>query len=175
MKKILKFFVYLFVFVFALLFFLPKESLYNLAEKELKKYEVIVSNEKREEKAFSLHITDGDIYVKGIKVAELKSAKISSYLFFNEIKIKNIKLLDSLQNMLPSPISSVDITYSVLNFDKVNIKANGSFGKIEGFVDLIKRKIVLNLKASSKMKRSYSKILDKMKFKNGRYIYEYKF
>ncbi len=175
MKKILKFFTYVLVFIFSLIFFLPKESLYNLLEKELKKYDVIVSDEKRYEGAFSFKIEDADIYVKGINLANANKVKIQSYLFFNKVQLKNIRLLDSLQNIAPSPISSADITYSILEFDRLNLKANGSFGKIDGFVDLINQKVILNLTASAKMKRSYSKILDMMSFKNGRYVYEYKF
>ncbi len=174
MKKILQIFIYLLIFIFSLLFFLPKESMYNLLEKELIKYDVIVSNEKREESAFTFTIKDADIYVKGINLANVSKLELSTYLFYNNIELKNIKLLDSLQNMAPSPVRSATMTYSVLNFDKVMIKANGSFGKLDGYIDLINQKLVLNLDASSKMKKSYSRILDMMRFKNGRYVYEYK-
>lgn len=175
MKRIFKFFIYLFIFIFALLMLLPKESLYNLLEKELNKYDVIISDEKRFEDTFSFKITDGNLYVKGINLANIKKAKVTSYLFFTDIELKNIKLLDSLQNMVPSPVTSANITYSILNFDKLDIKANGSFGKVDGFVDLRNRKIIVNLDPTSKMKNSYTKILNMMSFKNGRYIYEYKF
>ena len=58
MKRILKIILYIFTFIFALFLFLPKESLYNLLEKQLEKNSIIISNEKRDEKLFGLDIFD---------------------------------------------------------------------------------------------------------------------
>ena len=52
MKKLLKIFIYLLVFIFSIVAFLPKESFYNLFEKELEKQQVVISNEIRKEKLF---------------------------------------------------------------------------------------------------------------------------
>lgn len=175
MKKLLKIFVYVIVFILSMIIFLPKESLYNLVEKQLEKEHLIISNEKRDENLLGLTINDANIYYQDIKIANVEKNSISTYLFYTNINIENIRLLDSLKTMIPSPISNINISHSIFEYDKLNIIGNGSFGDISGFVDIVNRVIFLELNASNKMKTSYSKILMNMKLKDGRYIYEYKF
>lgn len=175
MKSIFKLFIYFIVFILSVMIFLPKESIYNFVEKELVKKNIIISNEKRSEKYFSFKITDAKVYYEGIEVANIDRSTFSSYLFYTSIKAKNIRLLDSFESMFPTPITNIEIKHSILNYDKLDIKANGIFGELVGNIDIINRLVILELNASNKMKSSYSKILRNMKLKDGRYIYEYRF
>lgn len=175
MRSIFRLFIYLIVFIFSIMIFLPKESIYNFAEKQLVKNEIIISNEKKEETSFSLLLSDANIYYQGINVANVNKASITSYLFYTKISIKTVKLLDSLESMAPTPINNIELSYSVLDYQKAKIKGSGAFGKISGNIDLINRVAYIELEASKKMKSSYSKILRNMKLKEGRYIYEYRF
>ena len=175
MKKILKIFLYIIVFVFAIFIFLPKESLYYFAEKSLLEKKVIISNEKIKENLFGLSISNADIYFENINISTVDKIEIKSYLFYSKIEINSIKLMDSFENMAPSPIDNIKIKYSILKFDKIEISSNGLFGELRGHVDILNRVILLELTASSKMKEKYSKILRNMKLKDGKYYYEYKF
>lgn len=175
MKKLLKVFVYIIIFILSIIVFLPKESIYNLVEKQLEKEHLIISNEKRDENFLGLTLSDANIYYQDINIANIEKKSISTYLFYTSINIENIRLLDSLKTMIPSPVSNINISHSIFEYDKLNIIGTGSFGDISGFVDIVNRVVFLELNASNKMKTSYSKILRNMKLKDGRYIYEYKF
>lgn len=175
MKKFLKILVYIFTFIFTIFLFLPKESIYYFVEQNLLKNKIIISNEIVNENLFGLDISNGQIYYENINVASVDKIEIQSFLFYSKIKVNDIKLMDSFENMAPSPIDEIEIKYSVLKFDKIEINSNGLFGELTGFVDIINRVVSLELIASNKMKDSYSKILKNMKLKEGKYYYEYKF
>lgn len=175
MKTIFKLLIYFIVFVLSLLVLFPKEAAYNYLEKELVKKQVIISDEIREQKLFSLNIKDSKMYYQGIELANTSNVSISTFLLYSEIKIKDVKLLDSFKQMAPSPISSLSLKHSILEYDKININAEGLFGKLLGNVDLLNRVVFLELIPSSRMKNSYSRLLRNFKLKEGRYIYEYRF
>ena len=175
MKTILKIFLYILTFIFALFLFLPKESLYNLWEQELEKNRIIISNEKRDENIFGLDVLDGDVYYENTNIANVNKISLKTFLVYSELKINDIKLLKSLESIAPSPIEELTLKYSVLTFNKIDIEAKGLFGELIGNIDVINRVITLELNASTNMKNSYSKILKNMKLNEGKYYYEYKF
>lgn len=90
MKKILKLFLYLFTFIVFFILFLPKESFYNLLEKELEKSQIIVSNETRKEKLFSFSVLNADIFYQGINMVKVDDITFEhSILDVNKINIKS--------------------------------------------------------------------------------------
>lgn len=175
MKLLSKIFLYLIVFFIAMLVLLPKQSLYFALEKQLEKQKVIISDEKVKPKFFGLELNKANIYFEQINIANIEKLDFSSYVFHTQIKAYDIKFLDSFETMLPSAIQEVVLTHNFLDFKKVKIEANSSYGVLEGFIDLFEKKVYLELQANSKMKRNYGKLLRKMKLKDGRYIYEYKY
>lgn len=175
MKKVLKLLLYIIVFFLFLIIFLPKESLYNLLEKQLEKNQIIISNEIINEKLFSISLLNGNIFYQGINIAKIDDITFKTYLFQTKINVENINFLDSLISFAPSPITKVTFEHSLLDFDKINIKSSGTFGELNGYIDILKKEIRIELNASNVMKNSYSKLLQNMKFADERYIYEYKF
>lgn len=175
MKSIFKLFIYFIVFVISLLILAPKEAAYNFAEKELAKKQIIISDEIRDERFFGLDINDSKLYFEGIEVANTSKASITTYLLYTKIKVKDIKLLDSFKQMVPSPIMDIELSHSVLEYDKIDINASGIFGKLEGKVDLLNQKVVLELLPSKVMKSSYFRLLRNFRLKDERYTYEYKY
>ena len=90
MKKILKLFLYLFAFIVFFIIFLPKESFYNLLEKELEKSQIVVSNEIKKEKPFSFSVLNADIFYQGINMAKVDDITFAySILDVNKINIKS--------------------------------------------------------------------------------------
>ncbi|MDD2888431.1 MAG: hypothetical protein PHY66_11545 [Aliarcobacter sp.] len=175
MKKILKLFLYLFVFIVFFIIFLPKESFYNLLEKELEKNQIVVSNETKKENPFSFSVMNADIFYQGINMAKVDEITFKTYLLQTKVTIKNINFLDTLSSFAPTPINEIVLKYSILDVNKINIKSNGTFGELSGDINILKREVRIELNASSLMKSSYSKLLKYMKFENERYVYEYKF
>ena len=175
MKKIFKLFLYVFVFLAFFICFLPKESFYNLLEKELEKNQIIVSNEIKDDKAFSFVVSNAEIFYQGINGAKIDEMRFQTYLFYTNVSLKNINILESLSSFIPTPIDEVVISHSIFNFYKIKIKSKGIFGELTGDINLFTKELKLELNASDKMKTSYSKLLKNMKFENERYFYEYKF
>ncbi len=174
-KKISKILIYIFLFTLTFMLFLPKESLYNLIEKELEKKQIIISNELRNESLFNLDISRANIYFEGINISNFDKLEIFSYFYFTKVEVQNITILDSLSSFAPSPINNISFNHSILNFNKILINSNGAFGELKGEFNIFTNTLKIELIASKEMKNSYSKLLRNMKLENERYIYEYKF
>ena len=175
MKKILKLFLYFVAFIVFFIIFLPKESFYNLLEKELEKSQIVVSNETKNEKLFSFSVLNADIFYQKIIMAKVDDVTFKTYLFQTKVIFKNINFLDTLSSFAPTPINEVIFEHSILDFNKINIKSSGTFGEVNGNINILKREIRIELNASALMKNSYSKLLRYMKLENERYVYVYKF
>lgn len=175
MKKIFKLFIYVVVFFTFFIIFLPKESFYYLLEKELQQQQVIISNEDKNEKLFSFDIKNADVFYQGINIGVIEKTDFTTYLFYTKINFDNVSFLDSLSSFAPTPIDNISIEHSILNINKIKIDAKGVFGELSGDLNIFAKELKIQLKASDKMKNSYSKLLKNMKFDNERYLYEYKF
>lgn len=175
MKKIFKLFIYVVVFFTFFIIFLPKESFYYLLEKELQKQQVIISNEDKNEKLFSFDIKNADVYYQGINIGVIEKTNFTTYLLYTKINFDNVSFLDSLSSFAPTPIDNISMEHSILNINRIKIDAKGVFGELTGDLNIFARELKIELRASDKMKNSYSKLLKNMRFDNERYLYEYKF
>lgn len=175
MKFFLKLILIPILFLFALFIFLPKQNIYNLAEKELSKKGIIVSGEIVREKSFGLRLRGAEVYFEGINTAFLRKLNLDSYLFYSKVELYDLRVSKSFTNILPSKVSNVFLEHSVLNPAIIKINADGDFGSFEGEVQILNRKILGELKPSNIMKSRYRNILNQFKLVEGKYQYEYKF
>ena len=172
MVKIVRFFAYMLFFIVALMYFMPKESIYFLAEKQLQKYHVVIAHESVKERGLSLELRHLDVYVESIQSAKIGEVDISLFGLYNEVKANNIELSTAVASMLPTKIESVTIKYSILNPLNVTLNAVGAFGTLHGEANIKERKITAELKPSSLMKRKYRSALRNFKKQaNGEYEY----
>lgn len=174
-KLVLKYLIYTILFVMTLVYFLPKENMFYLLEKKLFENKIIISNEKITEKSFSTLIDDSDVYYNNLKFSKVNNIDISTYIFVNNIKITHVKISDDFKNFLPQNIKYININHSILNPTNLEIDSKGEFGELSGIVNLINRRITVTLNASNQMKNRYKIVLNRMKLKEGKYTYEYKF
>jgi hypothetical protein len=175
MKKIFKLFIYFLIFILFTLILLPKNSIYNLLEQELSKQNIIISDEKRDEKLLNLKVSDAIVYYQGIEGANINSINFFSLLLYSEIEVDDVKLLQSLSSFFPPYVKNIILKHSVLDYRNIDIYSEGDFGVLNGNIDLIKRTLILNLEASNKMKKQYTRVLKQMKLEEGKYVYEYRF
>ena len=176
MVKIAKFFGYLIFFIAALLFFLPKENLYYLAEKELEPLGVAISNERLDDSGFALHVKDAKVTFKGIESANIELLSLSPWLLYNSIDIENIKLAQSAKSFVPLNIEKVNIIYAIDMPTKIRVFAKGDFGEAVCELDLIERVFKAHVVASAQMKKEFRHSLRNLKRdKNGEYDYEQSF
>ena len=171
-KKIMKFFAYLLFFVLALILFIPKSNLYYLAEANLKKFDVVISNEKLSDNFLSLNIENLDITTKAIDSGVIGEADITLLLFYNSVVLKEIKLSSLVESYLPSKIANLEVSYSILNPLELSALGDGDFGEARASLNLQTRELTLVLKPSKKMFLKYKRSLAKFKkSQNGEYIY----
>ncbi|MCK4737466.1 MAG: hypothetical protein KAT10_02825 [Sulfurimonas sp.] len=173
MVKVQKFFAYFIFFIFALIYFVPKTSIYYFIEKELKNYEIVISNEELQESSFNLHITGGTVSVKSIESANIDQADMKIYGLYNTIELQEIVLSKTVSSFLPSKIKNATVSYTVFNPTNIQVKASGEFGEADAQYNLLNKTLYLKLKPSKKMLTKYRSTLNSLKkSENGEYIYE---
>ena len=170
-KKAFWFVVYTGVFLLSLYLFFPKTALYYLGEKELKKFDVVISNERVVSQLFSLDLYDADLYVHAVKSAKFRHGKILLLGVYNTITIDEIMISKVLRRWVPLKVKSAHVTYSLASVGKVFFDAQGEFGSLHGSVLLDQNKIEIFVKPSKRM-QTYRESLGMMKkHKNGEYSY----
>ena len=176
MVKIKKFIAYLIFFILALMFFTPKISIYYFLENELKKYDLIISNEELSDSGFNLSITDAIVSVKSIESANISKINVKIYGIYNSVILQDILLSSTASAFIPLNIQKADISYTI--FGPLNIKAHftGEFGAADAKINILDRTLHLELIPSKIMLQDYSSTLDNLsKSENGEYIYDTNF
>ena len=133
----------------------PKQELYFLLEKELEKNDIIISNERFIDTWYGLEISDADIYIKGIKLANVESLKLHLFFLYNKLSVERIKT-----EVDPKSIDMITAVFNVIKPYKVTIKSNGSFGTVEGGIYLMEKKLILRLIEAKNIK-AFKKFLQK--------------
>ena len=173
MVKVQRFFAYFIFFIFALIYFVSKISIYYFVEKELKNYEIIISNEELQESSFNLHITGGTLSVKSVESANIGQADMKTYGLYNSIELQEIVLSKTVSSFVPSKIKNATVSYTLFNPTNIQIKASGEFGEADAEYNLLNKTLYLKLKPSKKMLTRYKSTLNNLKeSENGEYIYE---
>jgi hypothetical protein len=152
--------------------FAPKVELYYLLEKSLKKRNIIISNETITDKWYGLKIENADLNVAGAKVAKIAQLDFNFFLFYNTLKIEEVKMDKSLSNIAPKEIKYFSATYSILNPLKVKLDAEGSFGVLDGNIALKNRKVEILFPVTKEIK-TIKKFLKKNKEKGWFYETNY--
>ena len=119
----------------------PKQELYYLLEKELKKNDIIISNETIKDTWFGVKLLNADIYVKGAKMAQVSELQLNIFFVYNTLIVKNIMVHEAMHNDAPKNIEETIVQYSII--DPLNIKLNGlgSFGVLEGNIAFLDKHI----------------------------------
>ena len=150
----------------------PKTNLYYFLEKNLLKYNVILSNENTTENLMSLDVNNVDVYYRKSPFAIIEKSSFLCTLFVNKITLENVTL-----SKVPLTINFLEFNYGTMNPTNIDIQSYGSFGKLNGKVNLLDRKVnlILHLKSKELLNSEYAYLIKKMKYSKGEYRYEYKF
>jgi hypothetical protein len=145
-------------------------------EKYIKNYDVVISNEKLQEKFFDLNIKNMNVSVKEIDSAKIENGDIILSLLYNKIELDKIKLSSMAEAVFPINIEKIYAVYTIFNPIQINGKANGDFGKADIKISLLDRKVIVILHPSKIIYSKYRAILREFKkLKNGEYKYEESF
>jgi hypothetical protein len=164
------------VILFSIIIIIPKSILYYKLEDVLSKQKIYINGETTKDIFNLLYINKARIYYEDIKIAHIQEVSLNSLVFFNNIKIKGIKINKHLKQFIPREINDIKISYHIFSPTTINISSIGKIGELTGKIDLLSKTLFLLLKPSKIIKTKYNKILSLMKKNNkGGYIYEYKF
>ena len=161
-----------FLFIILLWLLSPKQELYYFLEKELKKNDIVISNEAIRDRWFGFVIEDAEIYVKGAKMAQVSELELNIFFLYNTLKIKGITTNEAIHNIAPKKVEETLIKYSILNPLKITIDSNGSFGVANGAVTPIDKKIKI-LFPTVKDIKAFRKFLKKDKTEGWKYETNY--
>ena len=165
--------LYFAFFALALMYFTPKQSVYYLLEKELKTYDVIISNEEVKDSGFTLKLENADLFVKSIKSANAKEVNVKIFALYNSVTLSDITLSSVAASFVPLYIDELSVYYSILN--PLNIRANGAgeFGEADATFNLLDRTLHIDVQPSDKMKKEYRNSMRQLKkSEDGGYSYD---
>ena len=134
MKKFLIFILGFFIGVFL---FLPKNELYFLLQKELKRQNIYISAQTNSD-ITKLTLKNGSIFYESMEVARFKTITAFIYVLYDKIIINDLKLEIGNYKVLKAII-----IYSVINPFKAEITAKANFADIKGYIDLKNRNVKL--------------------------------
>jgi len=137
MQMVKKIFFGSFLFLLFLILLAPKQELYYKLEHELKKEDIIISDEEFRENPFGFTITHANIYYKGLRVANFELLDLKIFYLYDRLEVNSIKVDKAIRELVKDgiPIDSIDnlvIKFSILKPYKVSLEANGSFGDAVG-------------------------------------------
>lgn len=135
----------------AIIILMPKQELYYKLEEELAKHEIILNEEEIDEGLFSLKLKQVTVYFKGIDVATIEEMKMATLLFYSCVKVDTLQVDDSLKTMIPQKTKEARVTHTILSPLKLSVQASGSFGAMEGSVDLSERNMRLDFNESKNL------------------------
>ena len=172
-KKLAVFFGFVLFFLLALMYFTPKENIYFVLENELKKYNVIISNENITDNGFTLSLSDAEVFFKSIKSADIKEIDIKMFGVYNSLSMYDIKLSETASSFLPLNIQKVTITHSIFNPLNINIYELGDDGELEGNFNLVEMALHIIFEPSELMLKKYKNSMREFKkSEDGSYSYD---
>jgi len=121
----------------SLLLFMPKTAFYYSLENALAKKEIRLNEATIEEGLFSLTMEKVTLYVKGIEVAKIKEMSLFTLLFYSTVQIEGVEVDEALHSKIPAFLQEATLRHNILMPLSLSVDANGSFGSVEGEMDLL--------------------------------------
>jgi len=158
---------------------LPKKNLYYLLEHHLSNQDIIISNEDISSHPLSFSISNADIIYKDIPAGMLQQLRLNLYPHQISLTLNKFIMNDSIKNILPANIDSLQLRYSILAPSKITIEGKTDFGTIEGDFRLFDQTLSLVLYPVDYLTPNQKNVLKFMQYHQGneesprRYTYEY--
>jgi len=147
------------VTILSLAIFAPKRELYYLLEDRLKENGIIIHNEEIEDGLISLTLNHPTIYFKGALVANVDKIRLWTIFFYSRMAIGHININPTFPNIIPSPITKLQVSYSLVDPTNLSILVTGNFEDLNGnlsikdkniHIDVTDKKLIKKLKSQLK-------------------------
>jgi len=133
---------------FALIALMPKVAIYYKLEEQLHTQDIVLNEASVEEGLFTLELKNVSVYVKGIPIASIEEVTIFTLLLYSSIEVKGVEIDDSLKHMVPKETEEALFRHSLLDPFSLSVEALGSFGAMQGSIDLKERNVYLDFNES---------------------------
>ncbi len=175
-RKIAVFFAFVAFFLLALMYFTPKANIYFAIEHELKKRDVIISNESVIDNGFSLELQNAELFFKSVKSADIQTLNVKIFGIYNSLSMSGIELSPTASSFLPLSIESAVISHSLFNPLNVSIYQVGEAGEVKGSFNLLDMALHIIFEPSELMLKEYKNSMREFnKSKEGEYTYDKSF
>ncbi len=134
MQMVSKAILFLFVILLSLAIFAPKRELYHLLEEQLMQNDIIINNEKIESGFFTLKLQHPELYIKGIRMAEIEEISFFTLFFYTSITARGIEADASLRKLIPVEIAAISVYYHLFSPESITLNTIGSFGAAKGYL-----------------------------------------
>ena len=172
-KKLILYFTYSLFFILALMYFVPKSSVYYLLEHKLEKHAVILSSEKIKDTGLALELEDAKISFRSVHSVNVDKTTLKIFVLYNSINLSGVSLSCTAKSFIPLHIENVQVVYSIFSPLDVNAHAVGEFGELEAKFNIFENTLHLELKPSKVMLQEYKSTMKNLiKTKNGEFIYD---
>ena len=173
MVKISRLLAYIFFFILALVYFMPKESVYYYLEKKLLQEKVILSGEDINDNGFSLELKNSSVSYDSIQSANIEDINLKIFGIYNSLSIQNIELSGIVSSFTPLIIDTIDVSYTIFNPLNIVATASGEFGEASANISILDKNISVLLIPSDLMFKKYKSTLRNLKKnQNGEYEYD---
>ncbi len=174
-KKILKYFIYLLLFLYMMVIFAPKINIYYFALEKLESYKIALLSEEIKDNYLAFDVKNVLVNYDGIDVSRISKLSIGTYLFSSKLTIDNVEANNLLKNFIPQNIQSIHLSHNILTPLYVKINIAFAQGRAFGTIDLKEKKIDLNFDVTKSFIQKYKELSRDFK-KNGKYYtYEFKY
>ncbi len=148
MRDSMKYPLFVIVFLFSFIAFLPKENIYFYYLEKLQEKNISVQNEERSSGAFRFSILNSDVFYKDINAFKIESFEASYYLVSGKIDILNV-MFDGLT------IDNIELKWNIVSPLKFDIVILSDQLSGYGTYHLLERDFELYLKPSAKVVKKY--------------------
>jgi hypothetical protein len=175
MRRLLIVFGWLAVVGLLVVVFLPKASLYFLAERHLKPLGVVISGERVQDLGLGLRLKGGRLDYNDMHIADLNQSTLWLSFGYNRFELAPFELGSDLASLLPDRIERVRITHTLLMPHRIFLDAKGGFGQARGEVNLLDRNLSITLEAPGEIQRQYRQFFNQMRNTEEGFVYELAF
>ncbi|MDR1555181.1 MAG: hypothetical protein LBS39_04045 [Campylobacteraceae bacterium] len=172
--RILKYTLWVVLFFYIAIVFLPKENFYFFAEHKLER-QISFSNESIKDSFGILKISDALISYYGDDAGRVDKITILPFILYNEVNVENLHLAEKFNKIIPVKIDKASFKTTLFYPIKIWISLSGDFGDISGNYNIYGKTIRLVLKPQENFKQRYPFIYKEFKDIDGELVYESSF
>jgi len=125
----------------SIIIFAPKRELYYLLENRLQKVGVVLNGELINTTFSGFKVQKAQLYFQGIKVGEIGEIDFWTIILFSQVDLKNFVPSPGMKKLFDIRLKQAKAKHRLWHPLIVKVEAEGSFGLVDGQIDLAKRNV----------------------------------